>query len=377
MTARTPVRTTVLLGLCAAALAFGAGGWLMASDHKDGPITGAHPPIDIADLYAFRSPTDPDNLVLVMDVRGFIPPSEAASTRFDPRLLYQFLIDVDGDAVEDGVIQAQAVGTGADQVVRFRGVAPPRMTGNAHQVLPAVAATVPVTTTGAAEVATGGGLRVFAGVRDDPFFFDFARFQQIRQEKAQSFRVPGMDTFAGTNVLSLVVEFPIALLGGGGPELGVWASVGMQGLVEERGHAHPQPDSLDATDVYDQVDRMGWPGVAVFFIPKPMTPAYNRLAPAADAANYRDEIVQTIVQEYRQPLAEAQELAAMLTPDILPIDVSRPTGFPNGRLLGDDVVNVVLTKLFQGNPGLMEDNVASNDKAFLSTFPYVAPPHTP
>lgn len=375
MPALTSSRASLLLGLCAALLALGTGGWLLASDHKDGPITGAHPPIDIADLYAFRSPTDPEKLVLVMDVRGFIPPAEAASTRFDPRLLYQFLIDTDGDAVEDGIIQAQAVGTGADQVMRFRGLAPPRMTGSAHQVLPAVAVTVPVTTTGEARVATGGGLTVFAGVRDDPFFFDFARFQQIRQENAQSFRVPGMDTFAGTNVLSLVVELPISLLGGGVPELGVWASVGMQGLVAEG--VRPQPDSLEATDVYDQVDRMGWPGVAVFFIPTPMAPAYNRLAPAADPANYRDDIVRTIVQEYRQPLPRAQEIAAMLTPDILPIDVSKPTEFPNGRWLGDDVVNVVLMKLFEGNRGLTDDNVASNDRPFLSTFPYVAPPHTP
>ena len=71
-------RRAGLLGLGAAALlAFGAVNWVTASDHKDGPVTGAHPPIDIADLYAFRSPTSPDNLVLVMDVRGFISPAEA------------------------------------------------------------------------------------------------------------------------------------------------------------------------------------------------------------------------------------------------------------------------------------------------------------
>ena len=146
--------------------------------------------------------------------------------------------------------------------------------------------------------------------------------------------------------------------------------------VEEEG-IKVQKDKVDATDVYDQVDRIGWPGVAVFFIPKPKVPAYNRLAPAADPANYRDEIIQTIVNEYKQPQAEAVEIAAMLTPDILPIDVSKPTQFPNGRWLGDDVVNVVLMKLFEGNQGLMEDNVASNDKPFPNTFPYVAPPHTP
>lgn len=367
-------RRAGLLSLGAAVLlGFGAGQWLIASDHKDGPVTGAHPPIDIADLYAFRSPSNPENLVLVMDVRGFIPPAEAASTRFDPRLLYQFMIDTDGDAVEDQIIQAQAVGTGADQQIRFRGLAPPPMTGSAHQVLPTEAVSVRTTTTGEARIATGGGLRVFAGVRDDPFFFDFARFQQIRQGKAESFRVPGMDTFAGTNVLSLVVEFPISVLGGV-PRLGVWGSVSLPGLVE-RG-LEVEEDKVDATDVYDQADRMGWPGVAVFFIPKPKAPAYNRLAPAADPANYRDEIIHTIVEEYGRPHPDAVEIATMLTPDILPIDVSKPTEFPNGRWLGDDVVNAVLMKLFEDNQGLTEDNVASNDKPFLNTFPYLAPPHT-
>ena len=375
MSIRIPQDRRTRAGAVVALLAGGlAAGGLLASDHKDGPITGAHPAIDIADLYAFRSPATPENLVLVMDVRGFIPPAEARSTRFDPRLLYEFKIDTDGDGVEEQIIQAQAVGTGANQTVRFRGIAPPLMTGSASRVLPTQAVSVPVTTTGEARVATGGGLKVFAGVRDDPFFFDFARFQQIRQEKAQSFRVPGKDTFAGTNVLSLVVEFPIAMLGGAS-KLGVWGSVGMPGLIQEG--IKVQKDKVDATDVYDQVDRMGWPGVAVFFIPKPKAPAYNRLAPAADPANYRDEIVQTIVNEYKQPQAEAVEIATMLTPDILPIDVSKPTEFPNGRWLGDDVVNVVLVKLFEGNQGLMEDNVASNDKPFLNTFPYVAPPHTP
>lgn len=370
-----PLRPTGLLGLVAAAfLAFGAAHWLVASDHKDGPVTGAHPPIDIADLYAFRSPSNPENLVLVMDVRGFIPPAEAASTRFDPRLLYQFMIDTDGDAVEDQIIQAQAVGTGADQHIHFRGHAAPPMTGSAHQALDTEAVTVSVTTTGEPDIATNGELRVFAGVRDDPFFFDFARFQQIRQENADSFRVPGMDTFAGTNVLSLVVEFPISMLGDV-TELGVWASVSLPGLVE-RG-LDVQEGAVDATDVYDQVDRMGWPGVAVFFIPGPKTPAWNRLAPAADAANYRNEIIRTIVEEYGQPRPRAVEIATMLTPDMLPIDVSMPTEFPNGRWLADDVVNVLLMKLFEGSPGLMEDNVASNDKPFLDTFPYAAAPHTP
>lgn len=98
-------------------------------------MEGAHPPINIADLYAFRSPANPANPVLVMGVRGFIPPADAGSTRFNPRLLYQFLIDTDGDGGEEQGIRAQAVGTGADWRVRCRRIAPPQMTGSAHRAL--------------------------------------------------------------------------------------------------------------------------------------------------------------------------------------------------------------------------------------------------
>jgi hypothetical protein len=51
-----------------------------------------------------------------------------------------------------------------------------------------------------------------------------------------------------------------------------------------------------------------------------------------------------------------------------------------GRALADDVIDVELLLLFGGpagtsNPGLTKDNVNSNDKAFLSVFPYLATPH--
>ena len=57
------------------------------------------------------------------------------------------------------------------------------------------------------------GMKFFAGPRDDPFFFDFAQYSQIIAGSATSFNDPGSDTFAGTNVLSIVVEVPKAMLG--------------------------------------------------------------------------------------------------------------------------------------------------------------------
>ena len=64
-----------------------------------------------------------------------------------------------------------------------------------------------------AKIGSGKGMKVFAGPRDDPFFFDFAQYSEIIAGNATSFNEPGADTFAGTNVLSVVVEVPKSMLG--------------------------------------------------------------------------------------------------------------------------------------------------------------------
>src|SRR2546428_3071966 len=106
--------------LLATAAALGLTRWIKASDHKDSALLAADPAADIADMYTFRSPVNPDSLVLVMTVSGFIPPAEASTTFFDPNVLYQWKIDNNGDAVEDLVIQAFVTGSGGHQRMHFR-----------------------------------------------------------------------------------------------------------------------------------------------------------------------------------------------------------------------------------------------------------------
>ncbi len=107
--------------LLATAAALGLTQWIKASDHKDSALLAADPAADIADMYTFRSPVTPDNLVLVMTVHGFIPPAEASTTFFDPNVLYQWKIDNNGDAVEDLVIQAFVTGSGGQPRARAGG----------------------------------------------------------------------------------------------------------------------------------------------------------------------------------------------------------------------------------------------------------------
>jgi hypothetical protein len=224
MRTRTLYRGPLLLAAAFAAAGAGLARWASAADHRDSTVLTANPARDIADIYSFRSPANPGNLVLVMTVSGLIPPAEASTTFFDPGVLYQWKVDNNEDAVEDLVVQAFATGTGADQVIHFRGPVAPEVTGTTNRVpdgdeLVAVALStgdMPVT-------ASAGGVTVFAGVRDDPFFFDLAQFQQIIAGNATTFNDPGTDTFAGTNVLALVFEVPITQLGGSST-LGIWGT---------------------------------------------------------------------------------------------------------------------------------------------------------
>ncbi len=211
----------------AAAAAVGLARWIKASDHKDSALLAADHAADIADVYTFRSPVNPDNVVLVMTVSGFIPPSEASTTSFDPNVLYQWKIDNNGDAVEDLVIQAYATGSGRHQVMHFVGPAEPDVTGATTRLIKGPkAASVRVSRGETPIVASHHGMTVFAGVRDDPFFFDLTQFKKIIAGEATSFRNPGVDSFAGTNVLALVVELPSARLGG--TKLGVWGTTSRQ-----------------------------------------------------------------------------------------------------------------------------------------------------
>src|SRR5712691_3424622 len=177
--------------LLATAAALGVTRWIKASDHKDSALLAADHAADIADVYTFKSPVNPDNVVLAMTVSGFIPPAEASTTFFDPNVLYQWKIDNNGDAVEDLVIQAFVTGSGGHQVMHFRGPAAPPKIGVVNRIIDGPeTATVLVTNGETPIVATRGGIKVFAGVRDDPFFFDLAQCKKIVACLATSFNNP-------------------------------------------------------------------------------------------------------------------------------------------------------------------------------------------
>lgn len=193
------------------------GAVLLAADHIDSPAV-TNQSTDITDLYVFRG-QNPQNLVFVANTQGLMAPSATGAAKFDQNTLIEFNIDNNGDYVEDLVIQCELDGN----KMRVHGPIQPSMTGSSSRIEGGVTAEVNVTSYGStAQIGTGvGGIKVFAGPRDDPFFFDLNQFKKILAGTDGGFKNPGSDTFAGTNVLSVVVEVPKTALGSTGT-LNVW-----------------------------------------------------------------------------------------------------------------------------------------------------------
>ncbi|MCA9530131.1 MAG: DUF4331 family protein [Myxococcales bacterium] len=185
----------------------------------------------------------------------------------------------------------------------------------------------------------------------------------------------------------------------------------------------PQPDGgsvagfdfrTDAPGAYTRFDRVGMPAVStVLAMDKD---AYNDGTPTADAnLDFAGQLITSLTNLHAAldddftgagltpcsmdpsdpndamslPKCLAQEVApgvsvvSLVVPDTLTLDTSKASGFPNGRLLTDPVIDVTLNVIFLDlsvhGPGTLAGvpiNPPANDVAFLSAFPYLAPPHT-
>ncbi len=201
------------------AVAFITGGILYAADHIDTPAV-TNQSTDITDLYVFRG-SDAANLVFVANSQGLTSPANSTNLKFDENTVLEFNIDKTGDNIEDLVIQCKY--DAATNKMQVYGPIAPSATGTKSKLEGAVSVEVAITAYGASATSATGtnGIKVFAGPRDDPFFFDLNRYKAILAGTAPGFSNPGTDTFAGTNVLSIVVEVPKTLIGATG-NINVW-----------------------------------------------------------------------------------------------------------------------------------------------------------
>ncbi|HEV7990388.1 MAG TPA: DUF4331 family protein [Gemmatimonadaceae bacterium] len=216
-------------------------GVVMASDHQDTPEVELNPRFDVNDVYAFPAPRE-GRIVLVLGTSSPLTPAGTPSAVFGTKEqeLYQIKVDNDGDAREDLVFQATFTGTAGNQRVTLRGPYQPNVVGATGNTLLTSGPTIsgPVNQI----LGSTGGVQLFAGPRDDPFFIDLEQFFRIIPDRrpstgplsplptpASSFREKGkaVDFVTGYNDLAIVVELPAAMLYADGKtpgKLGVWGT---------------------------------------------------------------------------------------------------------------------------------------------------------
>lgn len=185
--------------------------FLIAADHIDAP-SSMGTTADISDFFAFEPTAGSDNTVFIVDLQSNVLPDLAYGT-FDEDVLTEINIDTDGDLVEDLVIQAIP----REGRMYFFGPVAPMQSGLSSQVLTdAVLGDVEISTNTAITETTDAGVTLFAGPRQDPFFFDFFQFNAVIGGMAPEGFKPAdeaEDTFDGANTLSIVVEIPNSMLG--------------------------------------------------------------------------------------------------------------------------------------------------------------------
>ena len=150
-------------------------------------------------------------------------------------------------------------------------------------------------------------------------------------------------------------------------------------------------DDDNKATYYTTRDQMARPAINTVFVDAAEKDMFNTTLPSAMAGMFGGKFkakLMALNPGYTTNLLglNADQFTGVLVTDVLNVSTTAPTSFYDGtnvltgRALADDVIDVELTLIFGGpsgtsNPGLTSDRVNSNDKAFLTSFPYMASPH--
>jgi Domain of unknown function (DUF4331) len=151
-----------------------------------------------------------------------------------------------------------------------------------------------------------------------------------------------------------------------------------------------QEEMVDFSGTYTQQDQMGRPAINTVFVASGNKDSFNTTTPSTMGANFQSSFEAKLLALNPGYTTNALGLDAttfttVLATDVLGVSTSGTTTFFDGtnvltgRALADDVIDVELLLIFGGPTGgdnsvLTSDNVNSNDKPFLSFFPYLASP---
>jgi hypothetical protein len=417
--------------LVSAGLAGLAPSGAVASSHREAPLISGQPQYDNTDVYAFVSPDDPTRVTLIANWIPFEEP--AGGPNFYPFATdarYDIKVDNDGDAKPDITFRwtfenhyrsgntflyntgpvtslddpdlnfyqtydlTRVRGDGTVKVLAKDVMVAPSNVGQASMPQYAALRNSAVNKVG----EPGAAPLTFAGQAEDPFFLDLRVFDLLYGGDLSEV---GDDTLAGFNVNTIALQ-----IGKWGlakdqdakknPIIGIWSTTSRRGV--------------DGS--YHQVSRLGNPLVNEVVIAAKDKDRFNASSPSGDSQflNYvtnpelpklieaiygipapkvpRNDLVQvflTGVPGLNQPthVTPSEQLRLNMSippsqnPNRLGVIGGDNAGYPNGRRLSDDVIDISLQVVegeLTGNPNDLGDGVDSNDVGFGNTFPYVALP---
>lgn len=193
-----------------------------AADHKDAPgIRQESTAADINDVYLFRSPGSATNAAMIMTVNPFVDPATNSSALFDSTVSYRFNIDRNGDAIADYIydIRFAEPGTSTAQLITVNGVAAGTTTPTSVGPTPPAPVITSFTLDGATHT-------IFAGLREDPFFFDLVGTLRFLGGTGPLPRTIPVNNFAAVNTDVITLETSFNQLRGGATSgnVSIWAS---------------------------------------------------------------------------------------------------------------------------------------------------------
>jgi hypothetical protein len=235
----------------------------------------------------------------------------------------------------------------------------------AFRVVNGQASLIAVGNTGLPIVGLEPGVRLFAGLTDDPFFLDLNAFN-AGAKFCQGAGGTGSNFFAGLNSSSIVLMVPTKSIGA--DQIGVWA----------------QTATRNSGGAYTRVDRFGRPAINTVFIPAnpfeskaSAKDQFNASHPRDDQKNWRAEIVDSLTllhslndatDDKSDDSKKVEGLADVLLPDVMTVDLSKATSFLNGRNLSDDVIDAELGLITEG---AVKTDCVANDSTFSTNFPFL------
>ncbi|WP_405596252.1 DUF4331 domain-containing protein [Streptomyces sp. NBC_01410] len=404
-------------------------GTAKASSHREAPLISGQPQYDNTDLYAFVSPDKPDTTTIVANVLPFEEPGGGPNFyKFADDAQYDIHIDSDGDAQGDLIYRwtfknhvkngntflynTGPVTTIDDpdlNITQTYDIELLRLKNQHVMHSTKIGDDLPVAPSNVGKASMpdyqalrdqavqklAGGSTAFAGQADDPFFADLRVFDLLYGGNLSEV---GNDTLKGYSVNSVALQVPTAYIRQSEkqPIVGIWSTtqrksanghwaqvsrLGMP-LVNEVVIPVKDKDKFNASHPWNDGDFLQF--VTQPELPKLIEGIYKIKAPA-EPRNDLVSVFLTGVDKLNKPPkvkpAEALRLNTSIAPTAEPkrlgvLDGDN-AGFPNGRRLSDDVLDIALQVVegeLVGSKNDLGDAVNENDQKFGGSFPYLALP---